>query len=283
MEIDFVQLICHCGHTVVYPPVACGTTITCLYSCARDPPPCGHPKTPHQCHEQPNCPPCPFLTSKPCACGKEPSIKNVRCSLEKVSCGQTCGLPLDCGYHRCEKPCHRPGECGMCNQTCNKPKRTCRHPCTSPCHAPAKCPETDPCQTIITQSCSCGHVQSRTSCGAGTSNPASREMVVLKCNSECAVRQRNARLADALGIQQTKEPRMTEEWSSELKSFASANMGFVKMVEAVFGDFFEGSKQILVLPHSKCGVFFSPTSTIYQTFVALMDVPILSCLCFEPR
>lgn len=245
------QLICHCGHTVVYPPVACGTTINCLYPCARPAPSCGHPRSPHQCHENPNCPPCPFLVNKPCACGKDTSIKNIRCSQEKVSCGQACGELLGCGYHRCQKPCHPPGECEDCRQTCNKPKRICGHACTMPCHAPAKCPEADPCQAIITMSCACGHVQQRTSCGANGNNTTSREKTTLKCNSECAIRQRNARLADALGITSAGARGQEVEWEGESKSFAGANLGFVKMVEKTLDEFIKGTKSSMILPYSE--------------------------------
>ena len=254
-KLTLVQLICHCGRTVIYPPVACGMTMNCPYPCAREPLLCGHPRTAHPCHEQPICPPCPFLTTKPCACGKDLAVKNIRCSQEKVSCGQSCGELLACGYHRCEKKCHRPGECGDCTQVCGKPKKICRHPCNAACHAPAKCPENDSCQAIITQSCSCGHLRSRTSCGASHSNPSSREAVVLKCNSECAVRQRNARLADALGIQ--PKERATEDWAPELRAFAAANNGFVRMVEGTFADFFKGTRQTMVLPHSAFLSLFS--------------------------
>ena len=73
--------------------------------------------------------------------------------------------------------------------------------------------------------------------------------MVLKCNSECAVRQRNARLADALGIQPKDKP--AEEWAPELKAFASANNGFVKVVESTFAEFFKGPRQTMVLPHSE--------------------------------
>jgi hypothetical protein len=47
----------------------------------------------HTCHEEPPpCPPCAYLTTKQCACGKK-DIGNVKCSLEreKVSCAATCG------------------------------------------------------------------------------------------------------------------------------------------------------------------------------------------------
>ncbi|WWD00950.1 hypothetical protein V866_007888 [Kwoniella sp. B9012] len=247
LQASYDELICHCGNTVVYPPVACGTTINCIYPCDRPAPACGHPKSPHSCHESPECPPCPYLTDKPCACGKDPAVKNVRCSQDRVSCGQQCGELLGCGYHKCTKLCHRPGECESCTQVCGKPKRICKHPCTTTCHAPAKCPENDPCQALVTQSCACGHLQSRTSCGASTSNPRSREVEQLKCNSECAVRQRNARLADALGIKQNE--RGLEMYEDELKTFATQNHGFVKMVENTFEEFIKGTRQSMVLPH----------------------------------
>jgi transcriptional repressor NF-X1 len=69
----------------------------------------------------------------------------------------------------------------------------------------------------------------------------------LKCNSECAIKQRNARLADALGINQGD--RGLTEWTSDLKEFATANLGFVKMVESTFKDFFAGQRQTQILPH----------------------------------
>ena len=65
----------------------------CTYPCLRPAPSCGHPTTPHTCHEDTvSCPPCPFLATKLCACGKK-LVPNVRCSLEtdKVSCGTICG------------------------------------------------------------------------------------------------------------------------------------------------------------------------------------------------
>lgn len=249
LQASYDELICNCGHTVVYPPVACGTKVNCVFPCARPDPPCGHPKTPHNCHEEPDCPPCPFLTTKPCACGKDPAVKNIRCSQsqDRVSCGQVCGKLLGCGYHRCEKTCH-PGDCEGCSQTCNKPKRICKHACTSTCHAPAKCPESEPCPTIVLQSCSCGNLQTRTTCGASVSNPTSRETVQLKCNADCMMRQRNARLADALGIKQPVDRTLTE-WPTELRQFATHNLAFVKTVETTFRDFINGTRQTVILPH----------------------------------
>lgn len=238
-----------------------GATINCQYACARPAPACGHPKTAHPCHEQEACPPCPYLTTRACACGKDPAVKNIRCSQDRVSCGQICGTLLPCGFHTCDRSCHRPGECEPCAQTCGKPKRICRHPCTAQCHAPTRCPENDPCQYLVMQTCACGNLQSRTSCGASISGQ-SRETTQLKCNSECAIKQRNARLADALGINQGD--RGLTEWNTDLKEFATANLGFVKMVESTFKDFFAGQRQTQILPHM-------PASK--RTFVvALADV-----------
>ena len=73
--------------------------------------------------------------------------------------------------------------------------------------------------------------------------------MTLKCNSECLLRQRNARLADALGIVPTE--RGLEEWSDELKGFAISNHAFVKTVEGTFKDFFASTRQTMVLPHSE--------------------------------
>ncbi|BEI98731.1 hypothetical protein CcaverHIS631_0310300 [Cutaneotrichosporon cavernicola] len=273
LQASYDELICNCGHTVVYPPVACGTKVNCVFPCARPDPPCGHPKTPHNCHEEPDCPPCPFLTAKPCACGKDPAVKNIRCSQsqDRVSCGQVCGKLLGCGYHRCEKTCH-PGECESCTQTCNKPKRICKHACSHTCHAPAKCPENEGCSTIVIQTCSCGNLQTRTTCGSSTSNPSSRETAQLKCNADCMMRQRNARLADALGIKQPIDRTLTE-WPPELRSFALANLPFVKTVENTFRDFVNGTRQTVILPHMPAAkrTFVMSMADVYRLGRELID------------
>lgn len=112
---------CFCGRTTLMPPIPCGTQISCNYPCNRSPPPCGHPRTNHSCHETEECPPCPFLTSKVCACGKR-TLPNIRCSQEKVSCGTTCGKLLICGSHTCQRLCHS-DECGPCQSICGKDRK----------------------------------------------------------------------------------------------------------------------------------------------------------------
>jgi transcriptional repressor NF-X1 len=117
-----LQISCHCGRTVLEPPVPCGTEIKCSYPCIRPPPPCGHPRAPHLCHEDPApCPPCVYLTEKRCACGKA-MVGNIRCSQEKVSCGKPCGRLLGCGFHPCEQLCHS-GACPPCTTICGKPRK----------------------------------------------------------------------------------------------------------------------------------------------------------------
>jgi hypothetical protein len=75
------------------------------------------------------------------------------------------------------------------------------------------------------------------------------------------VKQRNARLADALGIKgaavsdapvTASASGMGEvDWAPELKDFAKANLAWVKVVEGTLGGFVKGGKQSMVLPHSK--------------------------------
>jgi len=63
--------------------------------------------------------------------------------------------------------------------------------------------------------------------------------VQLKCTSECQVAQRNARLADALGIDpglRTQSERTMATYTPELVSFAKANYQFVKMAEATIAE-----------------------------------------------
>jgi transcriptional repressor NF-X1 len=100
--------------------------------------------------------------------------------------------------------------------------------------------------TAVIQSCPCGHLQQRVTCGACTSNPVSKEQAQLKCVTECAQRQRNARLAEALGIKPTEK---LVEYPAELKAFATANHHFVQTLEKTFNDFFMGPRQAVVLPH----------------------------------
>ncbi|KAG2150355.1 uncharacterized protein EDB93DRAFT_1205209 [Suillus bovinus] len=260
LQSVYEDLICPCGRTALEPPIPCGATMTCSYPCARPSPPCGHSRVPHGCHEgviiagaDPNqpveaspCPPCPFLTSKQCACGKK-MMDNVRCAQERVSCGIVCGKLLACGFHHCERLCHA-DDCGTCTAVCGKSRKSClpaQHPCTQPCHAPAACPETEACLTLVTLTCPCGHLRSSIPCSQANSTAQ------LQCTGECAIKKRNARLADALGISPEKREGLQAKvtYNDDIVTFARANGKFVGLVEKTFSDFITSDKRTQVLPH----------------------------------
>jgi len=249
LQSSFDELVCHCGRTVVVPPVPCGTRINCTFPCDQPPPPCGHAKTPHSCHEDPeHCPPCPFLTTRRCACGKS-NVSNVRCSQEKVSCGQPCGKLLGCGFHRCQKLCHN-GDCGDCSSVCGKPRKLClpsHHPCPLPCHAPSACNESESCGAMIKITCPCGRFEQPTKCGSCDSNQ-NKPVVQLHCRDECGIAKRNARLADALGISETKE-KANVVYSEDILSFGKTNAKFVALVEKTLNEFVGSERKTQVLPY----------------------------------
>ncbi|KAK0444537.1 uncharacterized protein EV420DRAFT_1574342 [Desarmillaria tabescens] len=256
LRSSFEELICFCGRTVLEPPIPCGTKIECRYPCAMPDPPCGHPKTPHVCHgDDIPCPPCFSLTKRLCACGKN-EVDNIRCSLprEKVSCGTVCGKLMGCGFHHCERVCHV-DECGACTSICGKPRKLClpsHHPCADPCHAPSACSEVGPCQSVITLLCPCERIRQSVRCGRSISNTAGRNgQQQLKCTSECAIAKRNARLAEALGIDTGSRDKTASAavYSDELVGFARLNDKFLAVVEKAFADFIGSSKKTQVLPH----------------------------------
>ncbi|GAA6018805.1 hypothetical protein JCM11491_006870 [Sporobolomyces phaffii] len=253
LRADFDELSCHCGATVVFPPIPCGFQIDCRAPCVRPPPNCGHPQVPHACHENPECPPCPHLTSKPCACSKK-VIPNLRCSIDqrKVSCGTTCGKLLRCGFHRCQKTCHPPGECDeQDNQICLKPRKHCNHPCPLPCHFPSSCPADQPCPKMIEVTCACGHLIQQARCGACDSKPEGNMGRQVKCTDACAVAKRNAQLADALGVEK-KEPKIREvEYDQSTLAFYAANLAWCKGIEEQLIEFVKGEKASLHLPVMK--------------------------------
>ncbi|OBZ78433.1 FKBP12-associated protein 1 [Grifola frondosa] len=255
LRSSFEEMVCYCGRTVLEPPIPCGTRMNCIYPCSRPPLPCGHPKMPHACHEDPEpCPPCPFLTSKKCACGKK-LVENVKCSQEKVSCGTPCGkLLLSCGFHHCERLCHN-DPCGPCTAICGKPRKLCLpadHPCALPCHAPAACDESEPCRQKVDLTCPCGRIRQPISCGRSTANPAGREgSQQLKCTNECLMAKRNARLAEALGINPDRGDGRDKQitYNEDVLAFARANPKFATMVEKSFADFLSSDKKLQVLAH----------------------------------
>ncbi len=68
--IGFEELYCHCRHSVIHPPVSCGTKPpACDQPCQREHD-CEHPPL-HTCHSDRTCPPCIVFTDKLCYGGHE--------------------------------------------------------------------------------------------------------------------------------------------------------------------------------------------------------------------
>jgi transcriptional repressor NF-X1 len=205
-EAIFDEISCHCGKTVLQPPLPCGTQPPpCRFECER-PKSCGHPQVSHNCHmDGENCPNCPFLVTKTCLCGKN-LLKNQPCFRTEVQCGEVCGKKLKCGAHLCRKPCHRPGECEdmatgggvFCQQACGREK-SCSHPCSDKCHAPSPCKEIKPCQHKILITCECQRIKQEARCSAvkGSSGNSSK---TLPCDEECLRLERNRKLQLAFNI-----------------------------------------------------------------------------------
>lgn len=221
-EAIFEEVSCHCGRTVLQPPLPCGTgPPPCRYPCNRVKT-CNHPQVSHNCHEDDvACPGCPYLVEKQCMCGKK-KLKNQKCSLKDVRCGEICGKTLKCGSHSCRKTCHRPGECEddlrktnedgatashahgpACQQLCGKPKKICGHPdLENICHAPFACKEDKPCLSKIFITCPCQSQKQEMKCGASKTSEGNGSKT-LPCNDECARLERNRKLALALNISQS--------------------------------------------------------------------------------
>ncbi|KAF9445356.1 hypothetical protein P691DRAFT_710436 [Macrolepiota fuliginosa MF-IS2] len=289
LRSSFEEMICFCGRTVYEPPIPCGTLMRCSYPCPRPTPPCGHSRIPHACHEDPTpCPPCVHLTTKQCGCGKK-MVSNVRCSLEseKVSCGTVCGKLLSCGFHHCERSCHA-DECGQCTATCGKLRKLClpdHHPCPLPCHAPSSCPEAEPCPSLVTVTCPCGRIKQAVHCGRSSSDSSTPTRPNLKCTNDCGVAKRNARLAEALGINPAKTTGTssalsgygglvnTINYNDEVVGFARINPKFLLVVEKAFADFVTSQKRTQVLPHTPADrrKFVHDLATYYRIDTQLVD------------
>ncbi|KPM41750.1 hypothetical protein AK830_g4790 [Neonectria ditissima] len=202
-EAIWNEISCNCGATVLQPPQPCGTRQPdCTSKCRRQPA-CGHPTVDHQCHaDDVECPPCPYLTEKTCACGKK-KFANKPCHIQQAHCGEPCGQKLQCGLHACRKLCHRPGECGDaqngCEQICGKSKLFCNHTCQNICHGQTPCNESNACQLKMFVSCPCGNHKKEFKCLAGSLNPDPVRPEI-KCDEECERLDRNRRLAAALNI-----------------------------------------------------------------------------------
>lgn len=261
-QSSFDELTCHCGLTVLYPPIPCGTKPPeCKNMCTRRHE-CDHPVF-HNCHSEEKCPPCTYLTQKWCM-GKHEQRSNIPCHLQDISCGLTCNNTLPCEMHRCRRICHR-GEClgdGSCQQPCTLPRSDCGHPCAAPCHKGGSCPRTT-CTAKVAVQCDCGRRKETVVCSEAASSyqryaaiaMASKlsdmqlgdsmdigpyltkkelKQTRLECDQECATLERNRRLAEALQIDSSSDPfgvRSTSVYSDSLKEDARKDLKFVTEIE----------------------------------------------------
>ncbi|KAG8525249.1 uncharacterized protein KY384_008893 [Bacidia gigantensis] len=233
-EAIFDELACHCGKTVLQPPLPCGTASPpCRFECER-PKHCSHPQVPHNCHGgDEKCPKCPFLSQKPCLCGKK-VLKNQPCFATEVRCGEVCGAKLKCGAHACRKQCHRPGECEdagtRCLQQCGKTKKVCEHSCDDICHAPSSCKEDKPCQHKMYITCECQNLKQEVKCNA-SKNADGNSKKTLTCDDECARLARNHRLAEALNIDIETHTDDHVPYSTETMKLYRANINWAHAEE----------------------------------------------------
>ncbi|KAH9505089.1 Transcriptional repressor NF-X1 [Bulinus truncatus] len=275
LQASFEELTCHCGTEVIEPPVPCGTKPPeCQKLCTRQHN-CQHPVR-HTCHSEAVCPPCTELTDKMCA-GGHMMRKNVPCHVNSISCGYPCHKMLPCGRHKCQKTCHK-GNCleegTKCTQPCQRVRTACSHPCDVPCHSNG-CPD-EPCKAEVTITCACGSKTAKAQCNSGSDMLASiaqfQRLSVqsfaelgnqglelsqflqaktsnkrLDCDSNCALIERNRRLALALEI---KNPDLNARlgnpsYTDFLKDYAKKNLKFASDVEKNLNSLVQSAKQSL--------------------------------------
>lgn len=168
-NIGWEELRCHCGLSVLYPPIPCGARPPACHRPCRRAHDCGHPVK-HECHDETEkCAPCTVFVRKSCFCGSE-SKDSVYCYLAGYSCGRTCKKLLKCRQHTCQRVCHvndceTPNERGIiiCKQSCPVIRFSCKHPCNIPCHGKVPCPATE-CRKLLTITCECGNKTDRLEC-----------------------------------------------------------------------------------------------------------------------
>ncbi|XP_069110895.1 transcriptional repressor NF-X1-like [Argopecten irradians] len=273
---SFEELTCYCGSEVRYPPIPCGTLPPVCSKKYTRTHSCSHPIR-HTCHSDESCPPCTELTSKYCM-GNHELRKNIPCHINNISCGLPCDKTLPCGTHKCIRTCHK-GDCQedgkSCVQPCSVPRPICGHPCGVPCHSGQDCPSVS-CKAEIIIKCPCGRKTGRQLCNAGGSSPELEEyqkMTVqalastvgsgqsvdmsnitsaarkvakrqLECDGDCAIMERNRRMALALEI---KNPDLSAKlgnpsYSDFLKEYARNNPQNVAAIDKSFSDLVQNAK-----------------------------------------
>lgn len=241
-NIGWEELTCHCGSSVLYPPIPCGANPPSCHRPCRRAHSCGHPVK-HECHSDiEKCAPCIVFVKRSCFCSAD-SKDSVYCYLPGYSCGRTCKKLLACKQHTCKRVCHD-NECEMpnnrgvklCVQPCPVSRYFCKHPCGLPCHGRTPCP-TSECKKIMEISCECGNKVERLECykimrdvdnrnkmAMLSTNRNNQDSIIvdlsktspqakvssendnipkkLDCDETCSILKRNKALAEALDITQ---------------------------------------------------------------------------------
>ena len=197
------------------------------------------------------------------------------CHLTEISCGKLCGKPLPCGRHTCILTCHG----GVCPTTCSQPcpvtRSECPHPCNTPCH-PGVCPGSA-CREKVKVQCQCGQRVATVSCEEqqsafrkmatallaskmtalqlgecvdfkdllGPNGSSAKQNKSLECNEECALVERNRRLALALQIKNPNPKPGAPHYPDSLKEWAKKDPRFVQMVHDKLTDLVQLAKQSL--------------------------------------
>nr|XP_009857509.1 zinc finger protein isoform X1 [Ciona intestinalis] len=179
-----VKVGCYCGRKI---PItrrcgkagwSCGEKCNKLLSCKRH-------RCLRTCHSG-ECDTCGQISEKSCICGKKSGMKP--CAEPLWSCGEVCGKQLACGFHHCEKVCHKDGECGDCPRAgvrtcpCGKKKLQgmactddvilCEDTCGKnlSCFGNHKCPrrchfgECGSCPLMAHKPCRCGKREKEVAC-----------------------------------------------------------------------------------------------------------------------
>jgi len=126
----------------------------------------------------------------------------------------------------------------------------------------------------VTISCACGRIKQAALCGACISQPTSKADTQLKCNSDCALAKRNARLAEALGIQEGSKSKLASvEWPERLIAFWRENKEWAAVAEKNLNDFITGPKKTQVLPQMVAARqrFVHEMANIYRIDVDYVD------------
>lgn len=204
LESTNEDLVCHCGKTVIPAPIRCGTKIQCQEPCVRERP-CGHEQNPHRCHgDDVPCPVCTKLVLKPCNCGSK-EMKNVLCSVQKISCGKVCNFKKECG-HACNRVCSMDCTNGVhlslesCQSSCRKLKNSCPHLCKEKCHFGKRTTcDNSPCDELVKISCSCGRRSQTLKCGA-SKDAVTNMSQIMDCDPECIKAKREEELRQAFNL-----------------------------------------------------------------------------------